>query len=289
MILDKIVLIKINSRNFNFYKNKIEDIKNNTEYEITIENILPSSHIKINVCCDICNKISKKPYRDYIKSFKKYNYYSCSPKCALSKNKKTNTINFRCDNVFSNEKIKEKIKETNLQKYNVQYPSQSASIRKKIENTNLKNYGVKNALESDIIKNRIKKTNIIKYGTENILSSEYMKDWRLKNGKKIPDHLKPSYKIYQEKVRILTNNSKKELFQIWNGIDYYDNEYIKDNLELKFYDKNYPTIDHKLSIYYGFLNKIDPYIIADINNLCITKRKHNSKKGTKNENNFKIF
>jgi len=38
---------------------------------------------------------------------------------------------------------------------------------------------------------------------------------------------------------------------------------------LRHLKKNYPTIDHKLSIFYGFINKIDPYIIADINNLCI--------------------
>lgn len=48
-----------------------------------------------------------------------------------------------------------------------------------------------------------------------------------------------------------------------------------------FYDKRYPTMDHKISIYYGFENKIDHYIIANIDNIVITKRSINSSKSTK--------
>ena len=50
---------------------------------------------------------------------------------------------------------------------------------------------------------------------------------------------------------------------------------------------NLPSIDHKISIYYGFVNKIDPSIIGDIKNLCITKRSINKKKGILSEDVFK--
>ena len=41
--------------------------------------------------------------------------------------------------------------------------------------------------------------------------------------------------------------------------------------------------------FYGFKNNIDIDIIADINNLCITKRTINSTKHTKNYNLFFIY
>jgi hypothetical protein len=46
---------------------------------------------------------------------------------------------------------------------------------------------------------------------------------------------------------------KKDLLENWDGYDYYDGEYIKDNFCLYSNDKNYPTMDHKISCYYGFL------------------------------------
>ena len=52
-------------------------------------------------------------------------------------------------------------------------------------------------------------------------------------------------------------------------------------------DKQYPTIDHKTSILYGFLNKILPSEIGNIDNLCITKRSINSSKYGKTLDEFK--
>ena len=53
---------------------------------------------------------------------------------------------------------------------------------------------------------------------------------------------------------------------------------ILNNFKLDHNDPNYPTIDHKISVYYGFKNSIDPNIIGSIDNLCITKRSINSSK-----------
>ena len=65
--------------------------------------------------------------------------------------------------------------------------------------------------------------------------------------------------------------------------------YIKENLILDSNDNNYPNIDHKISIYEGFINNISVYEIANINNLCVTKRIHNLRKNIKTENDFKII
>ena len=95
-------------------------------------------------------------------------------------------------------------------------------------------------------------------------------------------NIKHYINLNYRKVRIITRKNKKELQDKWDGRDYYDNEYIKDNFQLDPNDKNYPTIDHKISIYNGFKNSIDCEIIGGLDNLCITKRTINS---TKNKNN----
>lgn len=80
------------------------------------------------------------------------------------------------------------------------------------------------------------------------------------------------------------------MFENWDGKDYYDDEYIKEYLLLPYGNKKYPTIDHKISIYYGFINNISPDEIGKLENLYITKRTINSKK-SKNEyqNRFLFF
>ena len=87
-----------------------------------------------------------------------------------------------------------------------------------------------------------------------------------------------SIKLYRNEVRRLTKQNSKILFENWDGIDFYDKEFIKNNFNLPHNDPKSPTIDHKISIYEGYSKKISPEIIADISNLCITKRSINSSK-----------
>ena len=98
----------------------------------------------------------------------------------------------------------------------------------------------------------------------------------------IPNNMKDDFEIYRNVIRKLTYKNKKELFNNWDGYDYYVGEYIKEYLSLHNTNKKYPTIDHKMSLYYGFNNNIPPYINGNIENLCITKRTINSSKCSKN-------
>lgn len=86
----------------------------------------------------------------------------------------------------------------------------------------------------------------------------------------------------------LTNKNKKILLKTWNGLDYYDEENIKNNFNLDYNNDKYPTIDHKISILYGFKNKFNPEQIGSIDNLCFTKRIINGQKNILTENEFKI-
>jgi hypothetical protein len=101
--------------------------------------------------------------------------------------------------------------------------------------------------------------------------------------KKISPFLK-----YSQMVNNITYKYKEELYCNWDGYDFYDNELIKENFNLNYNDKRYPTIDHKISKYNGFINGIEPNIIGEINNLCITKRTINSIKNRTNYDDFQI-
>jgi hypothetical protein len=85
----------------------------------------------------------------------------------------------------------------------------------------------------------------------------------------------------------LTHKNKKIIYANWNGFDYYDGEYIKNNFKYDSRSSNYPTVDHKISIRYGYDNNISAEEISDLDNLCITKKKINTSKYIKTEYEFK--
>ena len=95
------------------------------------------------------------------------------------------------------------------------------------------------------------------------------------------------YKKYKNKVDRITRSNKRLLIENWNGLDYYDSEIIKNNFNLHYNDVNYPTIDHKFSIIYGFKNGFSTEFVGSVENLCFTKRKLNSEKGKNIEQYFK--
>ena len=136
-----------------------------------------------------------------------------------------------------------------------------------IKKTNLEKYGYINAAQNKEVKNKIKKG-------------------RVRNKSWISDDLKSQFDIYKNNVDNRTKLIKSKLIEEWDGNDYYDGEYIKDNFELDHIHKNYPTIDHKISIYYGFNNNIPFEEISDLDNLCITKKHLNSKKNRLTEKEF---
>lgn len=178
--------------------------------------------------------------------------------------------------------ILEKRNKNNLKKFGKKHYQQTIEYQINVNISNLEKYGTKWYLQSQDKKEKSIKTCIRKYGVEYPMQCEKiinkMKKTKIKNGTYLnPDDL-DDYIIYRRKVTSITKKYIKELFEKWDGHDLYDNEYIKDNFILGSKDRNYPTIDHIISVYKGFNNNIEPEIIGNINNLCITKMWINSKK-----------
>lgn len=228
----------------------------------------------------------------------------------LEKTKQTNLKKYGKEFYLQSEECRLKSEETSLQKYGFKHHMMSPIFMENFKNKIIKKFGVDNISKLDAIKSKKADTFQKHFGLKHIfcsnnMKSEYMinkygvkhntelewvlekmKETGIKNGNYTPDELITEFQLYKKSVNKITNKNKNQLFLSWNGYDHYDNELIKDNFNLDYNDGNYPTIDHKISIQYGFLNKIDPSIIGSLENLCITKRSINITKNKLTDEQF---
>jgi len=244
MLKTKELEIKLNGKTIKWYWNLGYSGTTNDIINIRIEDLKPTSHYKVDCTCDICNKECKLPYKSYVKFISYDNIYYCH-KCSMIKKKRT------C-----------------LDKYGVEYSLSSNDVREQIKLTCLDKYGASSFLGSQDYLNNIDKKVQIKL--KNVNSGRWISE----------DKLEPFLR-YKQKCRRLTLKNKEKLFNEWDGYDFYDGEYIRDYLELPKLDRLSPTIDHKISVYYGFHNNISEEEISDIKNLCVTKRTINTSKREK--------
>lgn len=106
--------------------------------------------------------------------------------------KETCVERYGADNPFSSKEIREKIKETILERYGVEYPTKTKEVQEKIKGTNLERYGVEYPLLSKEIyektidprakekaKERRKETVLKKYGVDALLLNKEIQKKRL--------------------------------------------------------------------------------------------------------------
>jgi hypothetical protein len=276
MIITKNIEIIINPANMQHFKNLgYENLKRGSKLTIPVEHLNNGSHSVVKVKCDVCGAEKDLTYRFYLKNIKKYNTYTCSSKCGQEKVKKT------CFEKYGDENYNnlEKNKETCLKRYGVENPSQHKEFQIKRKETMIERYGVDYYVLSEDFLEKSENTSMKNYGTFHPMSSDKMKtikkEYYINNGFIVETD---EFQLYKNKVYNLTKKVKNELLNSWDGYDYYDNEYIKDNFNLNGGHREYPTIDHKYPISEGFKNNIPAEELANINNLCFTKRSINSKK-----------
>jgi len=279
----------------------IDKVEMNRTYIIPIEKLSIDSHYKIKVKCDFCDYEREIPYRQYLSNIKKDGKYYCS-KCSVTKMKDSKIEKYG-NNYFD---VVKKYKDTMMFLYGVENGFQLDEIKEKSKKTKFKKYGD----EMFVNIKKHKETIMILYGIDNISKLDSIKQKKvetcLKNwGVEYPSQNKElsikgsetrnrnrPYDLtkmieYRAKVISLTLKNKPMLLENWDGYDYYDNEHIVNNFNLSSSDRNYPTIDHKISIFYCFMNSISVEDAAHIDNLCMTKKCVNSRKNRKNEADFK--
>lgn len=259
---------------------------------------------------DLRNKNSK-----VIKKIKKTRKENVNEEEALLKRKQTCLDKYGTEIVSQNEKVKNKMFETNIERYGekttlnlrqvksariISLKDNSEKINQKRKNwwtyeniqkvnktrifTLLEKYGVTNLFSTDEMKEIIKHTNNEKYGVDYIVESQHFKNIMIEKGYWTPLENKNEWDKYCYYVNIETKIHLPKLFQNWNGKCYYFGHELSNKNGT--YDPYSITIDHKISKKYGFINNVDPKIIGNIDNLCVCSRLINCIKNSLTEEQF---
>lgn len=189
MILDKKITIRTNPYNFKHYKNLNYNFKCGDFIVVDLMHLQENSHVKINVCCDLCKKKSFIKYQSYNHSFKKYKFYSCK-QCSFIKVRKTMKDLYGFEHALQCKEIKTKQENSCFVLMGQKNPSNVESIKRKKEDTCIKNYGVKNPSQSDIVKGKKQNSCFINFGVNNPLQNSEIFQKQQKSAKKIKFHEK---------------------------------------------------------------------------------------------------
>lgn len=261
MILTEKVRVKVNNKNIDHLKSQNLDVDYGNIYYIEVKYLSKNSKYRINAKCESCGSINELSIQKYFKNKERGGTYNC---------KSCNNINYR---------------KVMISKYGEDNPSKIKSCNEKRKYTCRKKYGSDYFINSEKGIDKIKKIFKEKYNGHPINDPSILEkiiskgiETKIERGLIIKDSELSDWEKYRKEVRKLTNRNRKLLMDIWDGFDYYDREYIKENFKLKHTDLNYPTLDHKISVIYGFKNGLSPEYISSIDNICITKRKINSSK-----------
>jgi hypothetical protein len=202
------------------------------------------------------------------------------------KEKKKNTCrkNFGVDHPMQSKQVMDKSKKTVEIKYGVDNVSKSKDVIKKIrdkmfeidedtgltrvetsqikrENTYLESHGLKHFFQTEEFKTKLRNTMLSKYGTINYFSSDSFLE--LVGRERVCN--KSEFKLYSGRVRSITEKTFRVNFDTICMIFFRGKEY---------------HLDHIYSVYDGFINDVDPEIIASLPNLQLLERSVNLKKSS---------
>lgn len=114
--------------------------------------------------CPVCGKPVK--FQSLGRGYREF----CSLRCAGNDEKTKQKVKQTClerygvENAFQSEEIQSKFKQTCLEKYGVENPFQSEKIKERIKKVNKENLGVDYPMQSKKVRNKSKKTCLDKYG-----------------------------------------------------------------------------------------------------------------------------
>lgn len=200
-------------------------------------------------------------------------YKHCSQTCAQSDENVYSKAIFKKIQRYGSANNYDKIKETNLKKYGVEYQLQRKEIQNKIKKTCLDKYNNENYINID----KSKETCLKRYGTEYYLNSDDCKEKTIKkfgvdNYRKTDECKKLVSKIIREKQYIIRNKVKNTCLEKY-GVDNYaksnefknkmnweeqkkkeyetkkkNNSFNKSKIEMKSYEllkEKYPSVKYQ--------------------------------------------
>jgi hypothetical protein len=203
----------------------INSVKNDYLRLITVKNKLPKKDLKNDYFRELNKdyKAMKQKIKDLNYS---YNYVHVTVLCKKTNKKQDFTIDTN-DHSY----LRLALLDNNKKRF---YRELKIILKEKIQNKNFEKFGHISPFGNKEIQKNIIDNKIYKISQCETFFNGYTYNTDL-------------FKIYRRKVRYKTDLLRVEIFKNWNGYDYYDGEYIKDNFYL---DKNYQLSNNR----YEFVN-----------------------------------
>ena len=238
--LQNLQLKHLKSKNYNIWDYVNNRYNDSDSFGESLYRII--NNINERPVCKICG--NKVKYQGLIIGFK----HTCSKECEKIYR---HNIGVECS-VINRPDVREKIKQTCLEKYGSCTPFGNAEIKEKIKNINLKKYGVISPFGSKEIQEKSKTTKIEKYGNVNYNNTEKCKHTKLeKYGDENYNNTEKRIKTCQEKYGGNAPICASEIYdKIKNtNIIKYGFPYLCQNVELK--NKARQTNIAKYGVPYG--------------------------------------
>ena len=205
LIVPQTVKVRTNGMTCKHYREKGYEFEKCGDFiEVNVLDLPKSSNEKVKVICDVCGKEREMRYCRVVGNNEENKLITCGDKfCKHKKLEDTCTKKYGegIINVFQAEEVKNKIKDTNLERYGCMCVLQSEEIRNKgiqtlrekygegiinvsqikeiqdkIKDTNLERYGCEYAMQNKEIQNKVKVTNLERHGVEYPTQNEEIKN-----------------------------------------------------------------------------------------------------------------
>lgn len=227
--------------------------------------------IENKYCSAKCNNNSEETKNKFRES---YNKLSVNEKKIRNDKRESTFIDRYGGYTMQSDELSNKMRQTMMESYGVEHAFQNENTKQKAINTWLKKYGVDNPYKVEEIKESIKNILLEKYGVDNACNINFKS--RIENGIKtkiekgliIPDEFLSDYQKYRKQVKKLTEETYKKYKDIINPNNF--KRVTNGNIGYQ--------LDHKYSIFEGFLNDIDPHILSNQHNLQMLEWSKNRKK-----------
>jgi hypothetical protein len=125
--------------------------------------------------CILCENSFNKSLNNLYKQ-RNFGCLECAKIMKFDRIKDTMVQKYGVEYAAQSQVFLDKMKETTLEKYGVEYGTQSEEIQNKIKATNNEKYGCDYGLQSKIVKEKKKQTYLKKYGVESPLKSKILMD-----------------------------------------------------------------------------------------------------------------
>jgi hypothetical protein len=162
---------------------------------------------KCILCENSFNKSLNKLYKQ-----RNFGCETCAKILKFERIKNTMIDKYGVEYAAKSEHFRDKMKSTTLERYGVEHGAQSEKVKEKTRQTNLKTYGVEYGLQNKAVKEKSRITNLEKYGFENPLQREEIKE--------------KSKKTCLKKYGVEYPSQNNEVYEKINKSSYYIKEYI---------------------------------------------------------------